>query len=328
MKKALHLCLLLVLVGCVAFAGKKEGKDARVASASPVAVPLSVAAAPTILFSEGFNDTSRLSPWPPAGWNMRNGDGNIAPDADPSDTSWYQSLSVSSSGLPAYEGVAIAAAYYGTSNGLLLDDWIITPNWAGTVDATAIDSVVFWCASRSAVYVDSLQIRVSTTNKNLPSFTTVLGYIQPSAAAWTRRAFKLPSAAIRYIGFRYLMYDGGINGANSDKVALDLVQVLRYAATAAGEPKNVVPGSYTLKQNYPNPFNPSTKISFALKSAGSTTLKVYNLLGQEVATLVNGEMPAGVFEQSFDASGMTTGVYLYKLTSGSYTETRKMMLVK
>lgn len=327
MKKAIQLCSLLLLVACVAFAGTKQGKDARVRSNAIAAAPLSVAAAPIILFSEGFNDTSLASPWPPAGWSMRNGDHNIPPDTDPSDSSWYQSLSASST-LPPYEGVANAAAYYGTANGLLLDDWIITPNWAGTVVAGAVDSVVFYCASRSAVYVDSLQIRVSTTDKNPASFTTVLGYIQPSATSWTRRAFLLPSAAIRYIGFRYLMYDGGAAGANSDKVSLDFVQVLRYLATAAGEPRNIVPESFALKQNYPNPFNPTTQISFALKNAGFTTLKVYNLLGQEVATLVNGVMQAGVYEQPFDASALTTGVYLYRLTSGSSSETRKMMLVK
>ena len=89
-----------------------------------------------------------------------------------------------------------------------------------------------------------------------------------------------------------------------------------------------IPETFILEQNYPNPFNPSTRISYQLPVSGNVTLKVYDLLGREVATLVNEEKPAGSYEVSFDASQLSSGVYLYRLSSGSFIETKKMILMK
>lgn len=86
--------------------------------------------------------------------------------------------------------------------------------------------------------------------------------------------------------------------------------------------------TYYLSQNYPNPFNPSTKIAWQLKNDGLVTLKVYDQLGKEVATLVNEEKPAGSYEIEFNASSLASGVYYYKLTAGNFVETRKMILMK
>jgi hypothetical protein len=94
------------------------------------------------------------------------------------------------------------------------------------------------------------------------------------------------------------------------------------------KPVSAIPASYTLNQNYPNPFNPSTTIRFALPSAGQTTLRVYNLLGQEMATLVNDVMPAGVHSVSFNASSLSSGVYFFRIESGAFRAVKKMMLVK
>jgi len=89
-----------------------------------------------------------------------------------------------------------------------------------------------------------------------------------------------------------------------------------------------LPLDYSLEQNYPNPFNPTTKISFVLPKNGMTSLSVYNLIGEKVATLVNGQMNAGHHEVTFDASKLSTGVYFYRLDSGSFSQTRKMLLIK
>lgn len=89
-----------------------------------------------------------------------------------------------------------------------------------------------------------------------------------------------------------------------------------------------VPSSYNLTQNYPNPFNPNTKISFTLPVSGRTTLKVFNMLGQEVATLVDSHEQAGEYSVDFDASKLASGVYFYRLESGSFTATKKMVLMK
>ncbi|MDZ7807742.1 MAG: glycosyl hydrolase family 18 protein [Gracilimonas sp.] len=89
-----------------------------------------------------------------------------------------------------------------------------------------------------------------------------------------------------------------------------------------------LPNSYKLKQNYPNPFNPTTNISFSLPESGTTTLKIYNMLGSEVATLVDSELPAGSYDVSWNASNFSSGVYIYKLTSENFTQTKKLTLIK
>ncbi|MGE5431267.1 MAG: T9SS type A sorting domain-containing protein [Syntrophomonadaceae bacterium] len=91
---------------------------------------------------------------------------------------------------------------------------------------------------------------------------------------------------------------------------------------------NQVPTVYNLAQNFPNPFNPATTIRYSVPKAGMVTLRIFNMLGQEVATLVQAQQNAGSYEVSFDASRLSSGIYLYNLTSGSFSSTKKMMLVK
>jgi hypothetical protein len=88
------------------------------------------------------------------------------------------------------------------------------------------------------------------------------------------------------------------------------------------------PETYSLLQNYPNPFNPTTMIRFSLKETGIVTLKVYNVLGQLVTTLVNEQKPAGIYEYNFDASSMSSGIYFYTIKAGDFTATKKMILMK
>jgi tetratricopeptide (TPR) repeat protein len=88
------------------------------------------------------------------------------------------------------------------------------------------------------------------------------------------------------------------------------------------------PAQYALTQNYPNPFNPSTVISYQLPTGGYVTLKLYNTLGQEVTTLVDGFQDAGIKSVTFDASRLPSGVYFYRLQSGTFIQNKKMLLVK
>jgi hypothetical protein len=92
--------------------------------------------------------------------------------------------------------------------------------------------------------------------------------------------------------------------------------------------ENVIPNAYKLSQNYPNPFNPSTIISYDLPKSGLVTLKIYNILGQQVKTLVNESQNAGTHQVMFNASRLTSGVYFYSLSSGDFTQVKKMMLIK
>ena len=98
-------------------------------------------------------------------------------------------------------------------------------------------------------------------------------------------------------------------------------------ATSVNE-NEITPLGYTLYQNYPNPFNPSTTISFSIPTEEFVSLKVFNSLGEEVAELVNENKPAGSYSVSFDAGNLTSGVYFYKMSAGSFVETNKMILMK
>jgi Secretion system C-terminal sorting domain len=92
--------------------------------------------------------------------------------------------------------------------------------------------------------------------------------------------------------------------------------------------KENVPTGYFLEQNYPNPFNPSTSINYGLKEGGFVSLKVYNILGAEVATLVDEFKPAGDYIANFDASQLASGIYIYSLKTNNFVQTRKMILEK
>jgi photosystem II stability/assembly factor-like uncharacterized protein len=89
-----------------------------------------------------------------------------------------------------------------------------------------------------------------------------------------------------------------------------------------------VPKDFSLSQNYPNPFNPLTKIKFKIPKQSNTKLIVFDILGREVATLVNEHLDPGTYEIEWDASNYSSGVYFYKLSAGNYTETKRMILVK
>lgn len=104
-------------------------------------------------------------------------------------------------------------------------------------------------------------------------------------------------------------------------------------ATDVGEDKNMNPGFFKLSQNYPNPFNPITKIRYQVPFAKSgyiplVQLKVYDILGREVSTLVNEEKPAGTYIVNFDASNLSSGIYFYSILADSYHQTKKMILAK
>ncbi|MEW5799220.1 MAG: CHRD domain-containing protein [Bacteroidota bacterium] len=90
----------------------------------------------------------------------------------------------------------------------------------------------------------------------------------------------------------------------------------------------ISPNAYSLEQNFPNPFNPTTTIRFSVPVSALTTVKVFDILGKEIATLVNGEQKSGQYEVQFNASSLSTGLYFYQMKSGNFVETKKMLLMK
>lgn len=120
-----------------------------------------------------------------------------------------------------------------------------------------------------------------------------------------------------------------VNSGNPDTDAKPVFWRLTGTGTIGVGELSAVAQDYSLSQNFPNPFNPTTSIRFSLPQLSNVTLKVYNVNGQEVATLVNNELiAAGVKEVSFNAASLASGLYFYTITAGNFKETKKMMLIK
>jgi hypothetical protein len=92
--------------------------------------------------------------------------------------------------------------------------------------------------------------------------------------------------------------------------------------------ENKIPSGFSLHQNYPNPFNPSTTISYNLINTGHVRLSIFDVLGKEVSVLVNEKQSSGSYEVRWNASALPSGVYFYRLESGSFSDVKKMILVK
>ncbi|MBU1936701.1 T9SS type A sorting domain-containing protein, partial [bacterium] len=124
-------------------------------------------------------------------------------------------------------------------------------------------------------------------------------------------------SVVNGVTYTYRLLSHDINGA-----------VNEYEMTAEATPQAPLPTEYALGQNYPNPFNPTTTITYALKDAGFVTLKVYNLLGQEVANLVSEQLNPGSYTANFNATNLPSGIYVYRLEVNDFTAQQKMVLLK
>ena len=132
----------------------------------------------------------------------------------------------------------------------------------------------------------------------------------------------------------YGVYDSGVDapilaagegeGPGGDQ---DFIAVGLGGGSAVGS-EDVIPGTFGLSQNYPNPFNPSTSISYTIANRQQVVLKIYDLLGSEVATLVNGIQDAGKHEVTWNATGVPSGVYFYRLSTNGFVQTRKLLLLR
>jgi hypothetical protein len=118
-------------------------------------------------------------------------------------------------------------------------------------------------------------------------------------------------------------FDGKI-----DEVRISNIARYQIITTDIEDTKDIFPLTPLLEQNYPNPFNPTTIINYQISELSFVTLKVYDVLGNEIATLVNEEKPIGSYEVKFDASSLPSGVYFYRLQAGSFVETKKMVLLR
>jgi hypothetical protein len=142
--------------------------------------------------------------------------------------------------------------------------------------------------------------------------------------------------AVPYKGYKFLnwTYSGSIVSQDSIYTVLEKNMVggvlldANFSELTSIQSKEKLPSEYQLSQNFPNPFNPETTISYSIPKSEHVTLKVFDLLGREVATLVDEFKQAGTYKTNFNASGLTSGVYFYQLGAGSFVQTKKLMVLK
>jgi spore coat protein A len=148
---------------------------------------------------------------------------------------------------------------------------------------------------------------------------------------WKDTAVMLPGEVTRVIAKfdrngRYVWHCHILSHEDHEMMRPFQVGPIRKAKESSDEFASVT--EFSLDQNYPNPFNPSTTINFTVPQNSQVTLKIYDVLGKEVSTLINQVVPAGNHEVNFDATGLPSGVYFYNLTAGNFVENKKMMLMK
>ena len=130
-------------------------------------------------------------------------------------------------------------------------------------------------------------------------------------------------------------YNNNISGYSSSVS----IEFQRFVPTAPGgsggwanksteSSGNNISYDYNLAQNYPNPFNPTTTINYSIKSAGEVTLKIYDMLGTELASLVNESQEAGSYSVEFNAANLPSGMYVYRISTNNFVDTKKLILLK
>ncbi|MCI0691989.1 T9SS type A sorting domain-containing protein [candidate division KSB1 bacterium] len=226
---------------------------------------------------------------------------------------------------------------YSIRESVLLQDLPILTNNANEVRAVFVHTVT------DAPTVDLVTTSGNTLVSNL-NYGAASQPISLAAGAYTvdlvRSSDKQKLSAHtfnvsnRNNGYIVIMLSGFLDPAanqNGPAAALGVYE-LKLTPTAVDERDEIAPASFALSQNYPNPFNPVTSMQFSVRASGGSpvqvSLKVYDVLGKEVAILVNEKKPAGIYRVSFDATGLASGVYLIRMNAGEFTQTRRLLLVR
>ena len=192
---------------------------------------------------------------------------------------------------------------------------VIARNVAKLVDDAAYGDITNYISVPPAAYTLDLTLADGTTLVN--SYVADLSGLGGGSAVVFASGFLNPSVNQNgeAFGIFFALADGTVGQFPEGVVSVEDIS-------------GVTPDNYSLSQNYPNPFNPSTNINFTIPNSEYVTLKVYNILGSEVATLVNENLAAGAYRFNFDAQNLASGIYLYELNAGNFREIKKMNLLK
>jgi hypothetical protein len=223
--------------------------------------------------------------------------------------------------------------YAGNGGNLINDDWVFTDSF--TVQTG--DSLIFWMLigsdSTFQPYLDSMKVYLMLEQDPGLILTKLATIVSNDSAGtptndnvWTQHKFNLSSWSGQkvYVAFRYHM-NISVDGLWCN---IDDMFIGNRGPIGIEPINNNVPVSYDMKQNYPNPFNPVTNIEFDLPKSGNVRMSVFNAIGEEVKVLVDEFKAAGSYRVDFDASGMPSGTYFYRIISGDFVMTKKMTLVK
>ncbi len=205
---------------------------------------------------------------------------------------------------------------------------------------SAITGINFWVSPESDSGADFVSGNVSDNNGNSVPGAMVFAVnsnqgISGFAITDRNGNYVIPGLVPGSYTIQSDLY--GYTSAQPSNVNLDYTANYSGSASFVLSPEGVtgvesspssLPKTFKLNQNYPNPFNPSTVISYSLPTNSFVSIKVYDIIGREVATLVNNNMTAGNHQITFDAAGLTSGVYLYQIRAGNFVQTKKMILLK
>jgi len=330
MKKFIMLFLVTVIVPILVFS---QGTNKLNVQRSPIGPNSVIGGEPPVPFVANFGPESFESAvFPPAGWTKLNPIGGTGWDRITNGVNipgWGTAVIAST---PPGGGSAIIYATYTNGGASANDMWIITPQITN-IDLN--DSLIFWVKKWPGLdYADNLDVKISTTtNSSVAAFTYVVAnlvYPAVNDTTWQRKGYRLgnvpglTNGANIYIGFREHVAN---NLNDGDVIGFDLISLVG-STVGINQNGTEVPSAYDLSQNYPNPFNPSTKINFSLPKSGNVKLAVYDMVGNEVAVITNGEMVSGNYTADFDATKLASGVYFYTLVTNEFTATKRMILVK
>jgi len=267
---------------------------------------------PLEILSEGFNTGA----FPPSGWTSQIISGSF---------NWSYSI------YGAYCSSVGSASFLFHSAPSSSIARLISPYFIPTSGGR--DSLVFSQAyCQRPGMIDTLQIYVTTNNGldwNLlatytsPSLVTAgasTTFFSPTCTQWQNKSLYLPANTNR-------IYIQGTSGGGNN---LYLDNVIVKTAGFVGIPtySTEVPGDFKLHNNFPNPFNPTTNIRFDITERTNVKIVIYNAAGKEINVLVDSELGAGKYETSFTALDLSSGIYFYRIITNSFTDTKKMILVK